>query len=196
MSSFFKKMFRRGDAVPIVYKTQADLKDMTAEQIINLNPQEVSEKIAEKDGGIPLRDKVKKLAMYRLVAIKKAEETRPDERTRQRLITSFLQDNGIIPNPEVDAVIAEVESKVVQENTAKIKEQIEIKDMTNRLRALDNKPPIPDTEEEAMVRRLLKLGGKRKSKASGKPFGKTVSKRKRREKTRKGRKGRKTNRRR
>ncbi len=187
MSSFFKKMFRRGDAVPIVYKTQADLKDMTAEQIINLNPQEVSEKIAEKDGGIPLRDRVKKLAMYRLVAIKKAEETRPDETTRQRLITSFLQDNGIIPNPEVDKLIADTQTEIVKEDMAKMREQLDIKDMTNRLRALDNKPPIPDTEEEAMVRRLQKLGGKRR---------RTVSKGKRKGKTRKGRKGRKTNRRR
>jgi len=92
---------------------------------------------------------------------------------------------------------------MVQENMAKMREQLELKDMTNRLRALDNKPPIPDTEEESMVRRVQNLGGKR-SKASGKPFGKrkTVSKGKRKGKTRKGRKGsnknrgKKTNRRR
>jgi hypothetical protein len=179
-------MFRRGDTVPIVYKTQADLKDMSAEQIINLNPQEVSADIAEKDGGIPLRDRVKKLALYRLVAIKKQEEIRPDERTRQKLITSFLQENGIIPNPEVDRLIANTQTEMVQENMAKMREQLELKDMTNRLRALDNKPPIPDTEEESMVRRVQKLGGKRK---------RTVSKGKRKGKTRKGRKGRKTNRR-
>ena len=80
---------------------------------------------------------------------------------------------------------------MVQENMARMREQLESKDMTNRLRALDNRPPIPDTEEESMARRLNGLqGGKRR---------KTVSKRKRREKTRKGRKGRKgrkTNRRR
>ena len=79
---------------------------------------------------------------------------------------------------------------MAQENMAKMREQLELKDMTNRIRALDNRPPIPDTEEESMVRRLQNLGGKRR---------KTVSKGKRREKTRKGRKGRKgrkTNRRR
>jgi hypothetical protein len=75
----------------------------------------------------------------------------------------------------------------------KLKEQIDMKNMENRLRALDNKTPIPYTEEEDMFIRLQKLGGKRKSKASRK----TVSKRKRREKTRKSRKSsRKTNRRR
>jgi len=78
---------------------------------------------------------------------------------------------------------------MVQENMAKMREQLELKDMTNRLRALDNKPPIPDTEEESMVRRVQNLGGKRKRR-------RTVSKGKRREKTRKGRKGRKTIRRR
>jgi hypothetical protein len=77
---------------------------------------------------------------------------------------------------------------MVQENMASMREQLERKDMTNRLRALDNRPPIPDTEQESMARRLQNLGGKRKRK--------TVSKRKRREKTRKSRKGRKTNRRR
>ena len=56
LKSFFRKKHR--------FETQADLKDMTAEQIINLNPQEVSEKIAEKDGGIPLRDRVKKLYLF------------------------------------------------------------------------------------------------------------------------------------
>ena len=70
-----------------------------------------------------------------------------------------------------------------------IKEQLEMKDIQNRLRKLDNKPEIPYTEEETLFRRLNALkGGKRKSKA----FGKTVSKRKRREKTRKGFKGRRT----
>ena len=70
---------------------------------------------------------------------------------------------------------------MVQENMARMREQLESNDMTNRIRALDNRQPIPDTEEEAMARRLQRLGGKRR----------TVSKRKRREKTRKGRKGRK-----
>ena len=186
LKSYFRKKHR--------YETQADLKDMTAEQIVSLNPSEVGFYIEQETGGVPLEG-VKKKAMWTLLAIKRQNKARPDERSRQGAISRFLDTEVIRPNPEVDRLIADTQTEMVQEDMAKMREQLELKDMTNRLRALDNRPPIPDTEEESMVRRLQNLGGKR-SKASGKPFGKTVSKRKRREKTRKGRKGRKTNRRR
>jgi hypothetical protein len=179
LKSFFRKKHR--------YETQADLKDMTAEQIVNLNPKDVGTYLENETGGIPLEGQ-KRRAMFTLLNIKKREKETPNARAKQSAITSFLEREGIKSNPEVDAVIAQAGLEVAKENIEKIKEQIEIKDMTNRLYALDNKPPIPDTEEEAMVRRLMKLGGKRRRR--------TVSKRKRREKTRKGRKGRKTNRRR
>lgn len=178
LKSFFRKKHR--------YETQADLKDMTAEQIVNLNPKDVGTYLENETGGIPLEGQ-KRRAMFTLLNIKKREKETPNARAKQSAITSFLEREGIKSNPEVDAVIAQAGLEVAKENIEKIKEQIEIKDMTNRLYALDNKPPIPDTEEEAMVRRLMKLGGKRR---------RTVSKRKRRAKTRKGRKGRKTNRRR
>lgn len=186
LKSYFRKKHK--------YETQADLKDMTAEQIVSLNPGEVGYYIEEETGGVPLQG-VKKKAMWTLLAIKRQNKARPDERARQGAISRFLDTEGIKSNPEVDKLIADTQSEMVQENMAKMREQLELKNMTNRIRALDNRQPIPDTEEEAMARRLQRLGGKRKSKASGKPFGKTVSKRKRREKTRKGRKGRKTNRR-
>jgi hypothetical protein len=176
MASFFRKKHR--------YETQADLKDMTAEQIVSLNPGDVGYYIEQETGGVPLEG-VKKKAIWTLLAIKKQNKARPDETARQRAITSFLQREGIRPDPEVDRLIANTQTEMVQEN------------MDNRLRALDNKPPIPYTEEEKVVVRLDGIyGGKRKSKALRKFFGKTISKRKRREKTRKGRKGRKTNRRR
>jgi hypothetical protein len=178
LKSFFRKKHR--------YETQADLKDMSAEQIVNLNPKDVGTYLENETGGIPLEGQ-KRRAMFTLLNIKKREKETPNATAKQRAITSFLEREGIKSNPEVDAVIAEATLEVAKEDIEKIKEQIEIKDMTNRLYALDNKPPIPDTEEEAMVRRLMKLGGRRK---------RTVSKRKRRAKTRKGRKGRKTNRRR
>jgi hypothetical protein len=178
LKSFFRKKHR--------FETQADLKDMTPEQIVNINPSDVGFYLETDTGGIPLEGQ-KRRAMFTLLNIKKREKETPNARAKQSAITSFLEREGIKSNPEVDAVIAQAGLEVAKENIEKIKEQIEIKDMTNRLYALDNKPPIPDTEEEAMVRRLMKLGGKRR---------RTVSKRKRREKTRKGRKGRKTNRRR
>ena len=172
LKSYFRKKHK--------YETQADLKDMTAEQIVNLNPGEVGYYIEEETGGVPLQG-VKKKAMWTLLAIKRQNKARPDERARQGAISRFLDTEGIRTNPEVDRLIANTQTEMVQENMARMREQLESNDMTNRIRALDNRQPIPDTEEEAMARRLQRLGGKRR----------TVSKRKRREKTRKGRKGRK-----
>jgi len=187
LKSYFRKKHR--------YETQADLKNMTAEQIVSLNPSEVGFYIEQETGGVPLEG-VKKKALWTLLAIKRQNKATPNERARQGAISRFLDTEGIKSNPEVDRLIADTQTEMVQEDMAKMREQLELKDMTNRLRALDNRQPIPDTEQESMARRLQNLGGKR-SKASGKPFGrKTVSKRKRREKTRKSRKGRKTNRRR
>jgi hypothetical protein len=182
LKSYFRKKHR--------YETQADLKNMTAEQIVSLNPSEVGFYIEQETGGVPLEG-VKKKALWTLLAIKRQNKATPNERARQGAISRFLDTEGIRPNPEVDNLIANTQTEMVQENMAKMREQLELKDMTNRLRALDNRPPIPDTEEEAMSRRLNGLQGGKRSK--------TVSKRKRREKTRKGRKGkkgRKTNRRR
>ena len=181
LKSYFRKKHR--------YETQADLKNMTAEQIVSLNPSEVGFYIEQETGGVPLEG-VKKKAMWSLLSIKRHNKATPNERARQGAISRFLDTEGIRTNPEVDRLIANTQTEMVQENMARMREQLESKDMTNRLRALDNRPPIPDTEEEAMVRRIQNLGGKRR---------RTVSKGKRRGKTRKsrkGRKGRKTNRRR
>ena len=181
LKSYFRKKHR--------YETQADLKNMTAEQIVNIDPKDVGFYIEQETGGVPLEG-VKKKAMWSLLSIKRHNKPTPNERARQGAISRFLDTEGIRTNPEVDRLIANTQTEMVQENMARMREQLESNDMTNRIRALDNRPPIPDTEEEAMVRRIQNLGGKRR---------RTVSKGKRRGKTRKsrkGRKGRKTNRRR
>lgn len=180
LKSYFRKKHR--------YETQADLKDMTAEQIVNLNPKDVGFYLETDTGGIPLEG-VKRRAMFALLGIKKREKETPNATARQSSITRFLEREGIKSNPEVDAVIAQATAELMKENDAKLKEQIEMKDLNNRLRALNNQPPIPYTEEESIFKRLnaLKAGKRRRHK---------TTKRKRREKTRKGRKGRKTNRRR
>jgi len=175
LKSYFRKKHK--------YETQADLKDMTAEQIVSLNPSEVGYYLEQETGGVPLEG-VKRRAMFSLLAIKKQNKATPNERARQGAISRFLDREGIKSDPEVQKLIDSTRDEMVQEDKAKLKEQIDMKNMENRLRALDNKSPIPYTEEEDMFIRLQKLGGKRR----------TVSKRKRREKTRKGRKGRKTNR--
>jgi len=175
LKSYFRKKHK--------YETQADLKNMTAEQIVSLNPSEVGYYLEQETGGVPLEG-VKRRAMFSLLAIKKQNKATPNERARQGAISRFLDREGIKSDPEVQKLIDSTRDQMVQEDKAKLKEQIDMKNMENRLRALDNKEPIPYTEEEDMFIRLQKLGGKRR----------TVSKRKRREKTRKCRKGRKTNR--
>ena len=62
-----------------------------------------------------------------------------------------------------------------------MRENLEQKDLENRLKKLNDQEPIPDTEEEAIFRRINRLGGKRRK-------NKTVYKKK----SRKGRKNRKT----
>ena len=177
--SSFKSYFRKKHK----YETQSDLKYMTPEQIVNLHPSEVGFSIEQETGGIPLEG-VKRRAMFLLLSIKKREKETPNEKARQSAINRFLEREGIKSNHEVDKLM-------VDTHTEMIKEQLEMKDIQNRLRKLNNQKLIPDTEEETLFRRLNALkGGKRKS---SKLFGKTVSKRKRREKTRKqGFKGRRT----
>ena len=174
--SSFKSYFRKKHK----YGTQTDLKGMTAEQIVNLNPSEVGYYIEEETGGVPLEG-VKRRAMFTLLAIKKQNKATPNEIARQGAISRFLDREGIRHDPKVQGLIDSTRDEMIQQDKVKLKDQIDMKNMENRLRALDNKAQIPYTEEETMFIKLQKLGGKRK----------TVSKRKRREKTRKGGKGRK-----
>lgn len=187
--SSIKSFFRKATGKPHKYETQSDLKDMTAEQIVSLNPSEVGNYIDKEPGGVPLTG-AKKRAMYTLLAIKNMQKQRPNERARQSSITSFLEKEGIKSNPEVDKLISQAQYQIAQENTVKMNEQLDMKDMENRLRKLNNQQPIPDTEEETLFRRLRTLkAGKGKSRKPKKSFGKNISKRNHREKTKKRRKG-------
>jgi hypothetical protein len=166
LKSYFRKKHK--------YETQSDLKDLTAEQIVNLNPNEVGYYVESETGGIPLEG-VKKRALFRLLAIKKQNKATPNEAARQRAITQFLQNEGISSNPEVDKLI-------INTNRDVMTEQLQMKDLQNRFRKLNNQPIIPDTEEEGIFRRVSSLkAGKKKRNISRK----TVTKRKPREKTRK-----------
>ncbi len=180
LKSYFRKKHR--------YETQADLKDMTAQQIVNINPDDVGFYLEKEDGGIPLQG-VKRRAMFTLLNIKKREKDTSNQIAKQKAIDYFLERENIKSNPEVDKLIAQAKTELAEEDRAKIREEIEKKDLDNRLRALNGQPPIPYTEEEDMLKRIdaLRAGKRRRHK---------TTKRKRREKTRKSRKGRKTNRRR
>jgi hypothetical protein len=161
------------------YETQADLKDMTAEQIVNIEPEEVGFYLRDETGGIPLEG-VKRNAMNTLLSIKTEDDTLKKAGIKNGRDTSRVRKNGreIAINSFLNR--PEVRTKIVQKDMEEVREEVDRKDMTNRLRALKNLPPSEIyTEEESMVKRLNALkAGKRK----------TVSKRKRKGKTRKGRK--------
>ena len=149
LTSYFRKKHK--------YQTQADLKDMTAEQIVSLNPSDVGSDIGSKTGGIPLTG-VKKKALYNLLSQKKIEkESGPNPVARQRVIDDFLKREGLRDDPQVTKLL-------VQTNTEVMRNDVRTKEMENRLRRLRDEPQIPYTKEEEPYLRLLKLdtGGKSK----------------------------------
>lgn len=137
------------------YETQADLKDMTAEQIVSLNPSDVGSYIVEETGGVPLTG-VKKRALNNLLAQKRVEkESGPNPVARQRVIDSFLKRENLRNDPEVTNLLVETNNQIMYD-------RVSDKELENRLRRLKDKPEIPYTEEEKTYLRLLKTGGKTK----------------------------------
>jgi hypothetical protein len=170
LKSYFRKKHR--------YETQSDLKDMTPQEIVSINPKDVGSYIEQETGGIPLKG-LQQRALNRLLAIKRQQKTLTNQRDkdimRETAITSFFQQNGLDPvfERQVNELIINTDKEVMDD-------RLKMKDLDNRLRRLKNQPIIPDTEEEALHRRIQSL-------KAGKGKRKTVSKRKRREKKRKGR---------
>ncbi len=148
LKSYFRKKHK--------YETQADLQNMTAEQIVSLNPSDVGSYIESETGGVPLTG-VKRRAMYRLLAIKKQEKMTPNPAARQSAITQFLQNEGIKENPEVTKLLVDTHNQMMSDRVSQ-------KQLENRLRKLRDEPEIPYTQEEEMYLRMQRLGsgGKKK----------------------------------
>jgi len=145
--SFFKKTHK--------YETQADLKNMTAQQIVSLDPNDVSSRIDRETGGVPLTD-VKKRAMFNLLAQKNLEkEIGPNPSSRSRAIDSFLKREGLRNDPEVSKLMIDTNNEVMNERLSQ-------KQLENRLRKLNDQPEIPYTQEEQLFLRMknLNTGGK------------------------------------
>ena len=105
------------------YETQADLKDMTPEQIVNLNPKEVSSNIETNTGGVPPLTGIKQKALFRLLAIKRANKANPSELARQSAIDNFLTREGLKSG--------EVTSLIIETNKQVMREKLEEKDLQN-----------------------------------------------------------------
>jgi len=151
--SFFKKKHK--------YETQSDLKDMTAEQIVSLNPSDVKSNIEKETGGIPLTG-VKKRALNNLLAQKRIEkESGPNPIARERVIDAFLKRENLRHDPKVTKLLVETNSEIMRNNVS-MRDNVRMKELENRLRRLNDEPEIPYTDEEKLYLRMSKLniGGK------------------------------------
>jgi len=147
LKSYFRKDHK--------YKTQADLKDMTAEEIVSLNPSDIGFYVETETGGIPLTG-VKKRSLYNLLARKKIEKKAGiNLKAREKIISEFLKREGLRNDPQVTKLFVDTDYNATID-------RLQMKSMENRLRKLKDQPQIPYTDEEEMYLRLEKLrsGGK------------------------------------
>ena len=152
------------------YESQADLKDMTREEIVRIDPKDIGLYIETETGDMPLTGDKKK-ALTRLLAIKRLEKESPSAANqRDKIINDFEKREGWVSNPEVDRLIIDTTKQVEYDKLAD-------KKMGNRLLALGDKPIVPLTEEEELWDSLenLEKGGRktrkyRKSKTKRRPY--------------------------
>jgi len=145
LKSYFRKDHK--------YKSQADLKDMTAEEIVSLNPSDIGFYVETETGGIPLTG-VKKRALFNLLSRKKVEKTAGiNLKAREKIINEFLQREGLRNDPQVTKLLVDTDYKATSD-------RLQMKSMENRLRKLRDEKEVPYTEEEKMYLRLKKIGGK------------------------------------
>ena len=142
------------------YKTQSDLADLTAEQIVSLDPHVVDKNIDTVKGANPLTDPLKKRALFTLLSIKRINKEISSEKLkntgRLNAIKTFLQREGILTS-EADELILKMNREIMTDRlTTKILE--------NRLRKLYGREEIAYTEEEARYKKLYGLGGRSKRK--------------------------------
>jgi hypothetical protein len=113
-SSYFSKKYK--------YQTQSDLKNLDAEQIANILPNDVNAKINENKGGVSLTTPQVR-AMFFLLQLKKSVKLQPSEQFRQNEITKFLRRERTTGS-EVDALIAKTTMELDEENAQKLNKLI------------------------------------------------------------------------
>jgi len=147
------------------YKSQDDLKNLSAPEIITLEPSDVSSKIDKAPSKHKLEGD-RNRAMNRLLAIKRFEKEHPNIKHREKVIKSFLQEEGY--DKEVNEKLVEIYKKDVLS-------RIEMKDLENRIRVLRNNSPLEYTESEKIYKQMREQSKSMKSKSKG---GKTLKKNK------------------
>jgi len=136
------------------FETQADLQNMSAEDILRIDPDDIGFYIKTETGGAPLTG-VKKLALYNLLAYKEqSKKLGKNEAVRERNIQSFLTREGMVNEPEVDRVIEEMAIEVMRKTNTR---DYELTDLKNRLRGLYELEPKELTEDEKIQQFIYQL---------------------------------------
>ena len=145
------------------YETQADLDKLTANEIINIDPKEVSVNVEKNKGGVNLPGD-KRAAMFRLLSIKREEERNPSLSSRRASVVDKLTNR----DKEVEQLMRDAQKEIDEENTTR-----------NRLTLLDN-PQVPTSKKGGRTRRRRGTRAKRAIKRSYKRSNKRMQRTKRR----------------
>jgi hypothetical protein len=160
--SFFRKKHK--------YETQADLQDLSMEEIIRIDPKDIGFYIEEETGGKPLTgDKLK--ALNRLLAFKRnIPKGRP---VPESMIQKFLNEDA-----EINKLMGEATNEIVRENKQQTIDDLKMLDMQRGISSLNNQLPSPVTKKETTDRRWTNLGGKTRKRRKTKKQRKTKKRRK------------------
>ena len=145
------------------YETQADLDKLTANEIINIDPKEVSVNVEKNKGGVNLHGD-KRAAMFRLLSIKREEERNPSLSSRRASVVDKLTNR----DKEVEQLMRDAQKEIDEENTTR-----------NRLTLLDN-PQVPTSKKGGRTRRRRGTRAKRAIKRSYKRSNKRTQRTRRR----------------
>jgi hypothetical protein len=145
------------------YETQADLDKLTANEIINIDPKEVSVNVEKNKGGVNLPGD-KRAAMFRLLSIKREEERNPSLSSRRASVVDKLTNR----DKEVEQLMRDAQKEIDEENTTR-----------NRLTLLDN-PQVPTSKKGGRTRRRRGTRAKRAIKRSYKRSNKRTQRTRRR----------------
>ncbi len=161
--SSFKQLFRPKKHA---YAQVSQLQSMTPEQIVRLDPSLVSSRLEEDKAAVastlsrPQRQALsrpQRQALTRLLAIKRQMKSIP-HLNREAAILDFLDREGLHDDRRKASAVDEL---MVQTQREMMQDQLATKDLQNRVHQLRDAPTVPDTEEEAIYRRLqaLRTGG-------------------------------------
>ena len=145
------------------YETQADLDKLTANEIINIDPKEVSVNVEKNKGGVNLPGD-KRAAMFRLLSIKREEERNPSLSSRRASVVDKLTNR----DKEVEQLMRDAQKEIDEEYTTR-----------NRLTLLDN-PQVPTSKKGGRTRRRRGTRAKRAIKRSYKRSNKRTQRTRRR----------------